>query len=696
MTSLRAAFDGGKAFVGFVTCGYPTIKDTPEILVGMQKGGCDVVELGVPFSDPLADGPMIQFASQKALENDVSLQTCFDVVQKARSIGLTIPVVLMGYCNPFMQFGFDKVMAECKRVGVQGLIIVDLAMEESYQWVELCRKNQVCFVPLVSPTSTEQRIKHLVEQADGFIYVVSRMGVTGQQTSVSDALPNLVGKVRKYTKMPLAVGFGVSTKQDFDQVAAVADGVVIGSQFIRVLQSTSDGNYASAVQNYASEVSGRSIGSQQRVTSSIPEPAGPIPMLTTSKSNLGMFGGFGGQYAPETLMYALNELDQTFNKVISDTAFWQEFKSYYDFVGRPSPLQYSERMTKHSGGARIWLKREDLNHTGSHKINNALGQVLLALKLGKKRIIAETGAGQHGVATATVCAHFNIPCRIYMGRTDTERQKLNVFRMKLLGAEVVPVTRQEGGTYGTLKDAINEAMRDWATNVEQTHYIVGSAIGPHPFPSIVKEFQSVIGKEVLEQFPKHTKSLFGAEKPIPDVLVACVGGGSNAIGLFGPFAKYAPKVRLVGVEAGGDGVNTGRHSAPLSAGTPGVLHGCKTYLMQTKDGQIGETHSISAGLDYPGVGPEHAYFKDAKIAEYISVTDREALLGFIAMSRLEGVIPALETSHAVFAALKLAKTLPQDQDIVINVSGRGDKDVEQVERALKDLKIPLESWAKFV
>jgi tryptophan synthase len=673
------------AFVGFLTCGYPNPDVTCDLLLAMQEGGCDVIELGVPFSDPLADGPLIQFASQQALQHNVSLQTCFDTVKQARQKGLKVPLIFMGYANPFVQYGIERVAAMCEQVGVHGLIIVDWSWSEAQRCLPMLRKHRVCFVPLISPTSTNDRIRAWVEMADGFVYVVSRMGVTGgHQSAVSEELPKLLGRVRKFTSMPLAVGFGVSTREHFDAVAQHADGVVIGSQFIKVIQqSLIDGvSPVLAVRDYAKSVSSgkrhprRPYQQEQKQPSSQQE-------VTLS---LGQFGDFGGQYAPETLIYALNELDTTFNRVIKDASFQQEFLSYYHYIGRPSPLQFSERMTQRCGGAKIWLKREDLNHTGSHKINNALGQVLLARRLGKRRIIAETGAGQHGVATATVCAHFNMPCTVYMGKTDTERQKLNVFRMKLLGATVVPVCREEGGSYGTLKDAINEAMRDWATNVQETHYIVGSAIGPHPFPLIVKEFQSVIGREVLEQLPNQ-----GGGKKLPDVLVACVGGGSNAIGLFGPFIEY-PSVRLIGVEAGGDGVATGKHSAPLSSGTPGVLHGCKTYLMQTLDGQIGETHSISAGLDYPGVGPEHAYLKDLRRAEYIAATDTEALKGFLACSQLEGIIPALETSHAVYIAMKIASQLPSTQDIVINVSGRGDKDVEEVQRLLKSRSISLDAW----
>ncbi|HXP13118.1 MAG TPA: tryptophan synthase subunit beta, partial [Stellaceae bacterium] len=340
------------------------------------------------------------------------------------------------------------------------------------------------------------------------------------------------------------------------------------------------------------------------------------------------------------------------------------------YVGRPSPLYFAERLTRHLKGAKIYLKREDLNHTGAHKINNTVGQILLARRMGKKRIIAETGAGQHGVATATVCALFDLPCVVYMGATDIERQKPNVFRMNLLGAEVRPVT---SGT-ATLKDAMNEALRDWVANVESTYYLIGTAAGPHPYPEMVRDFQNVIGEEVRAQMMK-------AEGRLPDTLVACVGGGSNAIGLFHPFLDE-PNVKMIGVEAAGLGIQTGKHAASLNGGAPGVLHGNRSYYLQDDDGQILDTHSISAGLDYPGVGPEHAWLYDQKRVEYVPVTDKEALAAFRLLTRLEGIIPALESAHAIAEVVKRAPGLPQDNLLVINLSGRGDKDVDTVAKAL--------------
>jgi len=385
----------------------------------------------------------------------------------------------------------------------------------------------------------------------------------------------------------------------------------------------------------------------------------------------GHFGIFGGRYVAETLMPLLLQVEQAYGDPKADPAFQAEFDDLLEhYVGRPSPLYFASRMTEHRGGAKIYFKRDELNHTGAHKINNTLGQVLLARRMGKTRIIAETGAGQHGVATATVCALFGLPCVVYMGAVDIERQAPNVFRMKLLGAEVVPV---ETGS-STLKDAMNGALRDWVAHVDDTFYVIGTVAGPHPYPAMVRDFQSVIGNETREQIMK-------AEGRLPDSLVACIGGGSNAMGLFHPFLDDEG-IRIIGVEAAGDGIDTGRHAASLAAGSPGVLHGNRTYLLQDGDGQIIEAHSISAGLDYPGIGPEHAWLHDMGRVDYVSVTDAEALDAFQLCSKLEGIIPALEPSHALAHVLKIAPDLPSDHIIVMNMCGRGDKDVFSVAAAL--------------
>jgi len=384
----------------------------------------------------------------------------------------------------------------------------------------------------------------------------------------------------------------------------------------------------------------------------------------------GYFGIYGGKFVPETLIPAVEELERWYLRLRSDEGFQKELNYYLRYyAGRPTPLYYARRLSEYLGGAKIYLKREDLCHTGAHKINNTIGQALLAKRMGKRRIIAETGAGQHGVAVATVCALFDFKCVIYMGEEDMRRQEMNVFRMKLLGAEVKPVSSGSK----TLKEAINEAIRDWVTNVRTTFYMIGSVVGMHPYPMMVRDFQSVIGKETKEQ-------ILEVEGRLPDVIIACVGGGSNAIGIFYPFIEDVPNVKLIGVEAGGKGLETGLHSASLTAGKPGVLHGAMQYLLQDEDGQILNTHSISAGLDYPGVGPEHSYLKDAGIVEYTVATDDEVVEAFYLLSKLEGIIPALESSHAVAHAIKIAPKMRKSEIIIVNLSGRGDKDLGIVMR----------------
>jgi len=391
----------------------------------------------------------------------------------------------------------------------------------------------------------------------------------------------------------------------------------------------------------------------------------------TLPDSMGRFGPFGGKFVPETLMHALDELEEAYRTAKADESFQVELDRLLRlYVGRPTPVYHAENLTRELGGAQVYLKREDLAHTGAHKINSALGQGLLTARMGKKRIIAETGAGQHGVATATVCAMLNQEAIVYMGEEDIKRQSLNVFRMKLLGAEVRPVTSGSK----TLKDAINECIRDWVTNVDTTHYLIGSVVGPHPYPEMVRDFQSIIGRESRGQ-------LLSELGKLPDYAIACVGGGSNAMGLFSDFVPDE-SVRLVGVEAGGNGIETGKHASTLVAGEVGVLHGTKSYLLQDNDGQIMEAHSVSAGLDYPGVGPEHSYLKDTERAEYVSITDEEAIEGFQLLCRTEGIIPALEPSHAIAYVSKLAPTLPRDAVILVGLSGRGDKDINTVAEVL--------------
>jgi tryptophan synthase beta chain len=420
---------------------------------------------------------------------------------------------------------------------------------------------------------------------------------------------------------------------------------------------------------------GKSLGHTIHFMSSFPSPslvevAGQSAVLP---DRTGHFGPYGGVFVPETLVFALDQLEEEYAKAKTDPQFHKEFDGLlHDFVGRPSRLYLARRLTEACGGAKIYLKREDLNHTGAHKINNTIGQALLAVRMGKKRLIAETGAGQHGVATATAAALFGLDCDVYMGAEDVRRQNLNVFRMKLMGARVVEVT---GGSK-TLKDATNEALRDWMGSVSHTHYIIGSVVGPHPFPMIVRDFQAVIGREAREQCRQ-------AEGRLPDYVVACVGGGSNAAGIFAPFIGDSA-VRLIGVEAGGRSTALGQHAASLTAGAPGVLHGSLSYVLQDADGQTADVHSVSAGLDYPGVGPEHAYWKDTGRVSYVTCTDAEALAAFQQLARLEGILPALETAHALSHAAKLAAGLPKDQIVLVNLSGRGDKDCQEVARLIEN------------
>ncbi|KAK4186502.1 putative tryptophan synthase [Podospora australis] len=686
-TFARCKAENRAALVTYVTAGFPNPEATPDVLLAMEKGGADIIELGVPFSDPIADGPTIQTANNIALQHGVTTSKVLSMVRQARDKGLRAPILLMGYYNPLLKYGEERLLNDCKASGVNGFIIVDLPPEEAVSFRTLCTRGGLSYVPLIAPATSDARMRILCQLADSFIYVVSRQGVTGASGTLNANLPALLNRVKTYSgNKPAVVGFGVSTRDHFVSVAQVADGVVVGSQIVNTITAAPEGEQIKAVQDFCAYLCGRDsdenntreVGiieavagvqenAQATVDAVIRQTDDLVAQLQLINSDLPKrFGEFGGQYVPESLMDCLSELEDGFNKIKDDPAFWEEYRSYYPWMGRPGHLHLAERLTEHAGGAKIWLKREDLNHTGSHKINNALGQLLLAKRLGKTKIIAETGAGQHGVATATVCAKFGMECTVYMGAEDVRRQALNVFRMKLLGAKVVAV---EAGSK-TLRDAVNEALRAWVVQLEDTHYIIGSAIGPHPFPTIVRTFQSVIGRETKQQMLEKRGKL-------PDAVVACVGGGSNAVGMFYPFSDD-PSVKMLGVEAGGDGVDTLRHSATLTAGTKGVLHGVRTYVLQNEHGQIDETHSVSAGLDYPGVGPELANWKDNERAKFVAATDAQAFVGFRLMSQLEGIIPALESSHGIWGAIELAKTMDKDQDVVICLSGRGDKDVQSV------------------
>jgi tryptophan synthase len=643
--------------------------------MAMQEGGASVIELGIPYTDPQADGATIQRTNQVAIKGGTStIPDCLGMVKKAREMGLTVPVVLMGYCNPFFQYGAEKLCKETKEAGADGFIVVDLPPEEGIELNKACIKYGLSNVPLVAPNSSDKRIAALAEMASTFMYCVSVIGVTGARSELPPDLYDFVKRVRSKTELPLAVGFGISSPEMVNGVANMADGVVVGSAILNAVDKLGEGasteEKAEAVRKSVAHLA---TGLKQADAQNQATKLGQVPKEWAEVNSKSRFGQFGGQYIPETLSVAFEEIEEAYDAIKDDPDFLAELDRYRrDFVGGPTPLHKAERLTELAGGANIWLKREDLAHTGAHKINNAIGQALLAKRIGKPRIIAETGAGQHGVATATVCAMLGLECVVYMGAVDCERQKLNVFRMNTLGAKVVPV---EAGQR-TLKDAINEAMRDWVTNVQDTHYLIGSAVGPHPFPTIVRDFQSVIGKEIKEQFKEKNNG------KLPDAIVACVGGGSNAIGAFYPFVNDK-EVALHGAEAAGKGIDKDeQHCATLTVGTPGVLQGARTYIIQEKSGQTLNTQSISAGLDYPGVGPEHAYLKDIGRAKYVGVTDDEALEGFKMMCQYEGIIPALETSHAIYHAIQLAKELGPGKDIVINMSGRGDKDMPQVAKIM--------------
>jgi tryptophan synthase len=683
---LRATFAKCKeekrnAMVTFLTAGFPSLEETVPLMKALQDGGADVLELGVPFTDPVADGPTIQKANTVSLNNGVTVPIVLQFVQEARALGVHIPILLMGYYNPVLQYGENKLVRDAKKAGVDGFLLVDLPPEEANRFRKICARSALSYVPLIAPSTTNERLQQLAPIADSFLYVVSRMGTTGFTAGLDANVESLLKRVREYSgDKPLAVGFGISTRENYLTVSPVADGIVIGSYLISLIEQTPKEERLEKVKKYINHmVGGRSVQPVVRENNNGSAAAEVADDNVTDEELklyhdvVDRFGEYGGQYVPEVLHQCLSELETGFNAAIKDETFWEEFRSYYPYIGRPSNFHLADRLTEKVGGAQIYLKREDLNHTGSHKINNALAQMLVAKRLGKKKVIAETGAGQHGVATATIAAKLGFECTVYMGQEDARRQALNVFRMKLLGAKVVEVT---AGTR-TLRDACSEALRAWVTKVHDTHYVLGSATGPHPFPTMVRTFQSVIGNETKEQFAKLN------DGKLPDVVVACVGGGSNSSGMFSPFVKDT-SVRLVGVEAGGEGLDTDKHSATLTAGKAGVLHGAKTYVLQNSDGQVQDTHSISAGLDYPGVGPELSSWKDSGRVQFTSATDLQALEGFRILSETEGIIPAMESSHAVYGAVQIAKTLSPDKSVVICLSGRGDKDVQNVADLLPD------------
>jgi len=708
------------AFVGFVTAGYPTLDSTVPALLELEKNGTDVIELGVPFSDPMADGSVIEAASVVALKNGVVYSDVLKYASEARRQGLKVPMLMMGYYNSFLAAGVEETCKAAAEAGVDGFIIVDLPVEEGWRVMSpAAARNNLSLVPLASPTSGPERIKQAAMAAlnpiPGMVYVVSLLGTTGMRDqeaaevkkarlaeckSVVESLRDAAVECGAQREdLPIVVGFGITQRAHVEEFGAFADGCVVGTKIVVEIGS---GGVAAAGK-VVRELSGGPLHTLGGHTAKFQKVEKTAAALATEKKHADKwnFGEtvFGGRFIPETLMVAHKELEEAWN-------YWKvhpEFKAELatlrrDFIGGPTPLYHMKRLSAVCGGAQIWAKREELAHTGAHKINNAVGQALLAIKLGKKRIIAETGAGQHGVATAAACALLDLECIVYMGAVDCERQKLNCFRMTEMGAKVVPV--QSGSR--TLKDAVNEALRDWVTNIRTTHYIIGSAVGPHPFPDIVRDLQAVIGHEARAQMLNQSTGEFGhptftnGPGRLPDTVVACVGGGSNAIGMFTAFlgdtheSKEAKQghVRIVGVEAGGehgpwlpDGTETDKHAATLTNGVVGVLHGSRTYLLQTHDGQIKETHSISAGLDYPGVGPQHAMLKATGRVDYTFTTDQQALDAQRLVSRKEGILPALEPSHAMHTTMELAKSMAPDQIVLVNLCGRGDKDMLHVAKA---------------
>eukprot|EP01121_Diplochlamys_sp_Union-15-3_P019237 TRINITY_DN71_c0_g1_i2.p1 TRINITY_DN71_c0_g1~~TRINITY_DN71_c0_g1_i2.p1 ORF type:complete len:640 (-),score=130.07 TRINITY_DN71_c0_g1_i2:188-2107(-) len=602
---------GTPVFVAFLTAGFPTLDATVEGLLALQEGGADVIELGIPHTEPIADGETIQYSSKIALEQGVTIEKCIEYVKEARHRGLKIPVVLMGYYNPFFVYGEEKIIIEAKEAGLNGFIVVDLPPDEGGDhFINLCKKHGLSFVPLITIVTPVHRLNYVNSIADSFVYCVSLLGITGENNQLAPELSTFVTNARKYIKKPIAIGFGIKNQSDVRVVSNIAEGVVVGSLICKTFGEAPKEKRAETLKNVVADLL---KGSKLSISGSEDSNA-KVESENPTSTNLTLpayFGKFGGRYSPEILMAALHELEYAYAKYKDDPEFIAEVRSHYDYIGRPTPLHKAHRTTEVCGGAQIWLKREDLCHTGAHKINNAVGQAILAKKIGKTEIIAETGAGQHGVATATICAKLGLKCTVYMGSDDIQRQALNVFRMQMLGATVVSVNCGSR----TLKDAVNEAMRNWVKKVRTTHYLVGSAIGPHPFPTMVRDFQSVIGQESRKQMIEKTGRL-------PDAVVACVGGGSNAIGMFHPFVEDK-SVKLYGVEAAGEGMEGDKHCATLAKGSLGILHGVKTYVLQDHQGQIKDTHSISAGLDYPGVGPEHAFLKDSGRATYVCVDDKE-------------------------------------------------------------------------
>ncbi|WAR62106.1 hypothetical protein PtB15_14B200 [Puccinia triticina] len=677
---LRKVFDDKASqklpvFVAFITAGYPSPQMSVPLMLAMEAGGVDIIELGIPFSEPSADGPVIRECHEVALWYKVDFKMCLKFISEARSMGLKAPVILMGkwmcYYNSIFSYGEKAAVVEAKAVGASGFLITDLPLEEAFQFQVLCARSGLSYVPLIAPNTTDSRIRSLASKADSFIYVISQacLGSTGARSQVSSSLPELVTRIRKLAvraggiPIPLVVGFGISTAAQFDYVGRLANGAVVGSKLIEVVNSKRIP--IDALTKFCEEICGRRPAGSTPSSLSRPSTAAPGPS-SLENSSPGRFGVFGGRYLPEAFIGSLLDLEKCYRQAMADPSFQAELRSHYEYLNRPSELHFAQRLSAHVGGAKIWFKREDLNLTGSHKVNNVLGQILLARRLGKTRIIAESGSGHHGFATASLCAKFGMECVIYMGEEDVRRRENSVLKIKALDAKVVTVSSGNK----KLKDAINEAMCAWASDFASTHYLIGSAIGPHPLPTLVRDFQSVIGREIKEQ-------LQARQGKLPDAVVACVGGGSNAIGTFYPLIDE-PSVRLVGVEAGGNGIDDEQHSAALSKGTKGIFHGALTYVLQDQAGKIFNSRSISAGLDYPAVGPELAWLKETGRAEFCSATDFEAIQGVKICAEFEEILPSIESAHAVNKTIAVAKELGKACDVVLCLSGKGEPNFEGV------------------
>jgi tryptophan synthase len=683
---LSTVIKQGGVMISYVMAGYPTQSETVPLLHTLSDAGTDIIELGVPFSEPVADGKVISEAAEIAIQNGTTLATIFTMVRQARDQGLGTPIVLMGYYHSFYSFGLDSVVVESQMAGVNGFLVVDLPLDLDDTFMKLATKYNRAMIPLISPTTPTSRICQLSTNTNdlhppSFLYVVSGNGTTGSQTTLTSQTGIIVERIRKASNLPIAVGFGISTPEHATEVWKYSDGVVVGTAIIRVIRDTWEAS-CSDVSSQESKTDLpevdwqpvtefiRDITKYRPIAPLIKSPVILPNTLSTPHDSLtstAYYGNFGGQYLPESLLQAHRDLEQWYGYLSNDPEFKASLDILLrDYVGRPTPLYRTRRLASGNPGVEIWLKREDLCFTGSHKLNNALAQAYLAKHMGKTRIIAETGAGQHGVATATACSLLELDCVVYMGETDIDRQSKNVTKMRLLGATVKSASNYQGR--GTLRDAINGALRDWVTHVDTSYYLIGSAVGAHPYPTIVRDFQSVIGREAREQFTERT----GGD---PDVVVACVGGGSNAIGIFSEFLSDSVNTRLIGVEASG--------AASVSEGKTGILHGSRSLVVQTPEGGVAPTHSISAGLDYPGVSPIHAWLHRTGRVEYTTVTDQEAVEAFHRLNHQEGIPPALESAHAVAAALRLAKqgldsTRNTPYRILVNLSGRGDKDIDRM------------------